>query len=487
MQLVKEKSARFTNLTPFYVINSIITIAIMVGFKYVMRVSEPLTPMGIEILGIFIGVIYGWLIVGDIFWPSLLGLVMLGLTDWSTVPNAFKTGFGHNNVMLMISFFLFTNVINAAGVTEYIARWITSRKFTEGKPYLIAGMIWLAAVVLYFMVTATAACLLMFALVIEISKAYDLKPGNAWTSMILIGMVVIGSTSYILLPYKSLPLVVFSSYEALGGVPINYGIYMLIVVIVTILISAMIFITVKYFVKPDVSAITSKKVDLENMPKLTAYQKLVFVYFVITITLVIIPNFVPADVWLSSFLKTVGTPGIMSLSVMLWYALRWKEGKEITELFSHGISWGVIFILACALTVAAAVADPATGIQDWLTLKLTPLVAGKSPFMLTCILCLVALILTNVANNQSVAAIITPLLLSIGMATDANIHVLLMCLIMSCNAGFCTPPASATASILFGTTTWVPGKQPYIFGLIYSVYSFILCMFVMYPLGILLF
>ena len=104
MQLVKEKSARFTNLTPFYVINSIITIAIMVGFKYVMPVSEPLTPMGIEILGIFIGVIYGWLIVGDIFWPSLLGLVMLGLTDWSTVPNAFKTGFGHNNVMLMISF-----------------------------------------------------------------------------------------------------------------------------------------------------------------------------------------------------------------------------------------------------------------------------------------------------------------------------------------------------------------------------------------------
>ncbi|MGI6226482.1 MAG: SLC13 family permease [Peptococcales bacterium] len=157
------------------------------------------------------------------------------------------------------------------------------------------------------------------------------------------------------------------------------------------------------------------------------------------------------------------------------------------ELFSNGIGWGVIFILACALTVAAAVADPATGLQDWLTINITPLVEGKSPFMITVILCSIGLILTNFFNNQSIAAIITPILLSIAMATDANIHVLLSCLLLSVNAGFCTPPASATASILFGTVDWVPGKQPYIFGLIYSIYTVVLCLGVMYPLGNLLF
>ncbi|MGI6226481.1 MAG: SLC13 family permease [Peptococcales bacterium] len=326
---VKNLKTRATNLTPFYVINSIISIAIMVGFKYVVTPVEPLTPMGIEILGIFIGVIYGWLIVGDIYWPSLLGLVFLGLSDWTTVPNAFKTGFGHNNVMLMLFFFLFANILNAAGITEYIARWITSRKIAEGKPYVITLLIWIASMVLYFMVTATAAAIIMFPLVIEISKIYGLKPGNKWTCMVLIGLIVTSGTSYILLPYKSLPLVVFSSYEALGGEPINMAKYMLLVIIVTVLMTAMVFITVKYFVKPDVSAIASKKVNFKELPKLTSYQKSVLVFFVVTITLVIIPNFLPQSYWISKTLKEVGTPGIMSLAVMLWYGLRWKGAKVL--------------------------------------------------------------------------------------------------------------------------------------------------------------
>ena len=111
---------RLTKLTPAYVINSIITIAIMIGFKYVVTPVEPLTPVGVEILGIFLGVVYGWLVVGDIFWPSLFGLVFMGLSDWSTVSGVFKTGFGHNNVMLMLFFFLFTNIISGAGITEYV-------------------------------------------------------------------------------------------------------------------------------------------------------------------------------------------------------------------------------------------------------------------------------------------------------------------------------------------------------------------------------
>lgn len=483
---MKENHQRLTTLTPAYIVNSLIAIGIMLGFKYVITPTEPLTPLGVEILGIFLGVVYGWLVVGDIFWPSLFGLVFMGLTDWSTVAGVFKTGFGHNNVMLMLFFFLFTNIINAAGITEYIARWITSRKFAEGKPYAIAIMIWVATIVLYFMVTATAAMLIMIPLVIEISKVYDLKPGNMWTCMVLFGTFTIGGTSYILLPYKSLPLVVFSSYEALGGASVNYGAYMLIVTLTTLVFAVLFFLTMKYIIKPDVSAIESQKRDLHELPKLTAYQKAVLIYFCLVIGIVMIPNFIPATVPISGFLKGIGTPGIMAMAVLGWYALRFKEGKDMMQLFSHGISWGVIFILACAMTVAAAVSDEATGIQAWLGVVIQPLVEGKSPFVLTFILCAFALFLTNVGNNQSVAAIITPILLSIGMASGANVPVLLTCLLLCCNAGFCTPPASATASLIFALTDWIPGKKPYILGFLFSIYTLILCFVFMYPLGNLL-
>lgn len=474
---------RMTNLTPGYVINSIIALAIMIGFKYVVTPTDPLTPLGVEILGIFLGVVYAWLLTGDIFWPSLIGLVLLGISGWHTVSEVFTMGFGHNNVMLMLFFFLFTNIINAAGITEYIARWITSRKFAEGRPYLLAVMIWIATVVLYFMVTATAAMLIMIPLVMEISKVLGLKPGNMWSCLVLFGTFTIGGTSYILLPYKSLPLVAFSSYEALGGDPINYPGYMLVVVVTTLIYSVLYFLTMRYIFKPDVSAITSKKVDLKQLPKLNTYQKLVLAFFCIVIIIVMIPNFVDKSVPISAFLSSVGTPAIIAVAVLFWYALKWKDGKNMAELFSVGISWGVIFILAFALTIGSAFTDEATGIQAWLTTIIQPMVEGKSAFMMTFILCLIGLVLTNIANNQSVCAMLTPILLSIGISTGANLPVLLTCLILCTNAGFCTPPASATASLIFALPEWVPGKKPYILGLICAAYTLVLCFVVMYPLA----
>ena len=88
-------NTRLTNLTAGYIVNSIISIGIMIGFKYVIVPTEPLTPLGVEIIGIFLGIVYGWLIVGDIFWPSIFGMIFMGLSDWSTVAGVFKTGFGH--------------------------------------------------------------------------------------------------------------------------------------------------------------------------------------------------------------------------------------------------------------------------------------------------------------------------------------------------------------------------------------------------------
>lgn len=474
---------RMTNLTPGYAINSIIAIAIMIGFKYVVTPSDPLTPLGVEILGIFLGVVWGWLLCGDIFWPSLFGLVLLGVSGWHTVPEVFTMGFGHNNVMLMLFFFLFTNIINAAGITEFIARWIVSRKFAQGKPYLLAVMIWIATCVLYFMVTATAAMLIMIPLVMEISKVLGLKPGNMWSILVLFGTFTIGGTSYILLPYKSLPLVAFSSYEALGGDPINYPGYMLVIVVTTLVYATVYFLTMRYIFKPDVSAITNKAADIKELPKLNTYQKLVLAFFCVVIIVVMIPNFVDTSVPISGFLKSLGTPAIIAVAVLLWYGLKWKDGKNMAELFSVGISWGVIFILAFALTIGSAFTDEATGIQAWLTTIIQPMVEGKSPLMMTFILALIGLVLTNVANNQSVCAMLTPILLSIGISTGANLPVLLTCLIFTTNAGYCTPPASATASLIFALPEWIPGKKPYILGLICAAYTLVICFVVMYPLA----
>ena len=63
----------------FYIVNSIVCLALMLGFGHLQPIGS-ITPLGMDILGIFIGLIYGWSTVGTI-WPSLVGILAMGFTD----------------------------------------------------------------------------------------------------------------------------------------------------------------------------------------------------------------------------------------------------------------------------------------------------------------------------------------------------------------------------------------------------------------------
>ena len=89
-----------TNLTPIKVIHILISLAIMVCFKFVPA-AEPLTPLGVEVIGIFLGMLYGWLIADGSFWPSIFGLLFLGLSSYSPVPAVLRDGFGNSTVLLL--------------------------------------------------------------------------------------------------------------------------------------------------------------------------------------------------------------------------------------------------------------------------------------------------------------------------------------------------------------------------------------------------
>ena len=63
-----------------YLINSIIGIALMFGIPLIPPI-EPLTKIGMQLGGIFIGLVYLWSTV-DLLWPCLLGIIALAFTDY---------------------------------------------------------------------------------------------------------------------------------------------------------------------------------------------------------------------------------------------------------------------------------------------------------------------------------------------------------------------------------------------------------------------
>lgn len=475
--------------TPFYLLHCVLALTLMMGFKYIPA-SAPLTPLGMEVIGIFLGMLYGWLIVGDLFWPSVVGMVLLGLSDYTTVAKAFQSGFGNNTVLLLFFFFIFTNIISDAGITSYVALWLSRRKFAQGRPYMLSLLLAFTMFVLVFMVSATAGCLIMFPIIKEVARLYGFKPGEQWPKHMMIGATYVACTGYMLLPFKSLPVVVFASYAELSGQSINIGPYIICTIAMTAA-SMLVFVgALKFIFKPDMSKILNSNVSFEKLPKLNSYQKWVFGYFAIIIVLLLWPTFAPKAFFLTQLINSIGSTGILALSVVAFAGLKMmnQRGKVITMqmLCERGIAWSTIFLLAAALLIAGALTDEATGVALWLTELATPIVSGRSSFIFILLICVIAAIMTALSNNVATAAIFVPIVYTLGQAAGANSAALIICLMNACNIGLATPPASAPASLIHADTVWITGKTAIFDGVIYTIANLFLIMVILYPLTSLL-
>lgn len=478
-------SAKRTLATPLYFVHCTIALAIMLGFKY-LPASAPLTPLGMEVIGIFLGMLYGWLIVGDLFWPSITGMVLLGLSDYTTVAKAFQTGFGNNTVLLLFFFFIFTNIISDAGITNYIALWLSRRKFAQGKPYMLSFLLAFTMFILVFMVSATAGCLIMFPIIKEVARLYGFEPGEDWPKHMIIGATYVACTGYMLLPFKSLPVVVFASYAELSGQSINIGPYILCTIAMTAA-SMLIFLAVlKFILKPDMSKITRGDVVFAELPPLNGYQKLVFGYFFFIILLLLWPTFAPKSWAATKLISSIGNTGILALSVVIFAGAKTinHRGKVITMqmLCERGITWSLIFLLSAALLIAGAITDESTGVSLYLTAIITPIVAGRSPFLFIFLICLIASVMTALSNNVATAAIFVPIVYTLGQVSGANSAALIICLMNACNIGLATPPASAPASLIHADTEWITGKTAITDGILLTIANLLLIMAVLYPL-----
>lgn len=71
-----------------YYRHTFIGLLLMFGFRFLPPLA-PLTETGMQVVGIFLGVIYLWSTVETI-WPSILGIIALGTTNYCGIDGAVK-------------------------------------------------------------------------------------------------------------------------------------------------------------------------------------------------------------------------------------------------------------------------------------------------------------------------------------------------------------------------------------------------------------
>lgn len=476
------------NKTSYY-IHTIIMLTILAVFYFFVPAVEPLTPLGIKVLGVFFAMLYGWLFC-DVIWPSLLGLVMLAVCGYDTIDNVLLSAFGNSTVILIFLFCAVTAILSAAGVADYIANKLVSLKIVQGRPYTLTFMLLIVMIILNLLLSATPAFIMMVPLIKEVATRYGFKPGDVWPMYTILAANWVGCVAYQLLPFKAGPAMVFGSYSELSGITdINYIAYIACVAAMLIATIAIVLLFCRFIVKPDVTPILKNKSDVQNDEKLTSMQKYVLISFIVLLVAMLLPNIAPADWALTTILKTIGTNGLLLIYIALYVFLNFRDGINFKMIMSRDMAWPALSLVASALTIAGAFKDDSTGIIAWIGEIIAPIVEGRSVVLFVGLIILLTTIMTNVANNMATLAIFTPLAYTVGISTGADINMLavMLCVLMTGAIGLATPPASSTTAYLAGEKEWVPGNSVMKYGVIFCVFNMIIVYVFGFGLGSLLF
>ena len=477
--------AALSRNTPTYYVKLAVMAAIMMLFRHLPQ-PPGLSAEGLAVVGVFFGVLYGWLFI-DMVWPSLAGILALGLVLPEPMDLVLRDTFGNSTFLLLLFFCMVASVINSAGVAGYLARRIVGASFVDGRPWLLVFMLCLAMCALACMLTMTAAVLVAFPLVREVCRQYGYRPGDVFPMVLLLAMLFVANIAYLLLPFKSMPAIVFGVYGQMsGGEQIALAPYM--VVMTALLLLSIVFVLgyLRFVVRPDVERMRAARGNLRVEDKLSSYQRAILWSFVGLIVLLLLLGMLPGDWCLARLLKGLGYNGILLAYVCFYLLLNFREGIGLGDIMHRSVAWPALFLVAAVLRITGAFV--ATGVTDFIASACGPMLQGVSSTLLVFIVVFVATGCTQLANNNASAAIFAPVAYTLAVANGSvEPQALLCCVLLSCSNGMLTPASSTTSAILYGDMEWVRQKTLLPHAVCFWIFNVVLAAFVGYPLITLLF
>ena len=217
-----EQSAR-RHLT--YWLHTSLVIILMFGFPLLPDIA-PLTPYGMQVAGIFLGCLYGWTMV-SVVWPSLLGLLALGFTEFGTMPQTLSAAFGSDTYLFVFFMLAFAALISQSGVTDYIAKWVISRQIARGRPWMIAFLIYAAAFVVGALVSVMPSIVICWTLVYQLCHEFGYTKDDLYPKLMIIGVVNAALMGHSLFPFKALGVMMLNVLNTQLGVTVNFALFTL--------------------------------------------------------------------------------------------------------------------------------------------------------------------------------------------------------------------------------------------------------------------
>jgi sodium-dependent dicarboxylate transporter 2/3/5 len=470
----------------WYYAASGIGILITFGFGLLPPI-EPITAMGMKVLGIFIGMIFLWSFV-SILWPSLLGIVALIISGYAPLPKVVQMSFGDVVPTLVLFAMVLFGAIQHAGVTRYISRWFLTRKVINGKPMAFSFIFIYATYVLAALSANILPVLLfMWAILYSVLSDVGYKKGDKYATIMVIGTLFGAISGQAAKPFTGSALMIVGAYEKASGMNIDYLSYMLFGFIMSSIGIFLYVMLIKFIFRPDMSRI--KDISIERfkkdaLPPMDLRQKIMMASLFGYLIMVLLPSILPKSIGAIALLAKIGPLGVVILFVVALslFKLDGKPIIDIKEIAGKYIIWDVYFLVCMAMAISSAMTGDATGITPFLQKSLDPILGGHSLFTFSLILVVFCISITQFANNGVMGVLLMPVIKVFTEQSGGNFEALATVIIFALHVAILTPAASPYAAILYGNRDWLSPKDVFSYGLVICILTILLYTFVGIPM-----
>ena len=436
------------------VIHSAITIFLMFLFGRVIPSFGGITPVGMNVLGVFLGVIYGYCTC-EIAWPSILGFVAYGMSGAVTVTGAISAMMGQSVVFQSICAFLAAGALSEFGFSKWFVRWSLSRKIFKGNPqvYLWSFMaiFGLSAVVIY----TVPLQVLLYTIWMDISESCGYGKNSKFAYAGFTGILLACTMGDSLIPYTSWKLGLAQTWSETVGGEVNLVLFGLMTTLIFFLSITAYVLILRPVLKVDFSKLQAY--DTDKMPEDTKYlrprAKRVFLVYMTTVVICIVATALPAGnafkTLINSNLTNAGMYALCAVVLMIIPSGE-GDGKSCLDLKTHAknlINWNSVFMCAVCITLASAVTNTDFGISAWLSGLFEPLFGSRIQWVVMVIAALVCLILTQVGSNIAFGSAMIPIVAPFVMASGMNPVIASVAVVFFVQQGYCLPGSSSPAAI----------------------------------------
>lgn len=470
-----------------YYIHCIIGLLFMFGFG-LLEPFKPITPVGMQVLGVFIGLIYLWSFV-SILWPSLLGMIALGLTQYASMKDVLLSSFGDTVPILVLFAMILFGAIQHAGVTKYISRWFLTRKLINGRPVVFSFVfIYTAYVLAALSANILPALLLMWSILYDVLEDVGYKKGDKYTTIMVIGTMFGAISGQAAKPFTGSALMIVGAFEKVTKQQLDYLPYMLFGLIMSTLGIILYSLLIKLVFKPDmskISNISTERFEKDKLPEMTLQQKILFACMFGYLILILLPSILPKTIGFVALLNKIGPWGVVMAFIvgLCLFKVDNKPIMDFKDIIGRYVTWDVYFLVAMAMVISGALTGEGTGIKEFATQALNPLLGGRSPLAFATILLVFSMLITNIANNGVMGVLLMPIIYTFSLKNGVNSMAITTAVIFALHIAILTPAASPYSAILIGNKEWIDSKDVFKYGSVILVSIFALFWLVGIPLA----